>query len=750
VTSNSAATAPNVRELDESLLDAKVSIPRPRRGVVSRSELIDVARASDCRVIGVTAPAGYGKSTLLVQWALAEDRQVGWVSLDRLDDDPGVLLTLLASAYVKASSSNHELVADISGVGVSTLGRAAPRLASVLRKSSTPFVLMLDDLHELQSSACHDVLSVVISAIPLGSQLVATSRFEQPHMPRLRASGDALELLTSDLALDVTGAQQIFSKSQVNLTMEQASELTDRTEGWPVGLYLASLIAQESGSGQTLEVSGEDRYVADYLYRESLSRLPEATQHFLRWTAVPDRFTASLCDALLEQDGAQEQLRALEGVSMFLVPLDRRRDWYRYHSLFREFLLGELRRVEPDALTKLHLRAADWYESKGYPAMAVEHLLRTRESERCSHLIAALTLPTYQAGQMSTVLRWLVALGDAAIESYPPLAVLAGWMATLSGHTQEAERWAAFIDTATFDGTPVDGSASFESSRAMLRGFMCPVGPEQVTSDATLAVAQEPAWSPWCDIALGLLGEAHLLEGENDKAAALFTEASTLQEAETGNADSLVVSESELASLAMNDGRWSAAAAHIQLAIETIDEHRMHDYPPSLLAFAGAARLAVRRGDLAEANRRLTQAMRARPSCTYVLPFLAVRARLQLAQVCLSLADRSTARHLLREIDDILLRRPNLGVLVDQVSEFRRILASSADIGATGASPLSPAELRLLPYLQTHLTIREIGDRLFVSRNTVSSEVASIYRKLGVSSRSEAVEQATTLGLLGG
>jgi LuxR family transcriptional regulator, maltose regulon positive regulatory protein len=750
VTSNSPATAPIVRELDELLLDAKVSIPRPRRGAVSRSELIDVARASDCRVIGITAPPGYGKSTLLVQWANAEDRQVGWVSLDRLDDDPGVLLTLLASAFVKASSSNQELIADVSGVGISILGRAAPRFTSVLRTSPIPFVLMLDDVHELQSSACHDVLSMVISAIPPGSQLVATSRFEQPDMPRLRASGDALEFVASDLALGATGAQQIFSEAKVSLTMEQAAELTDRTEGWPVGLYLAALIAREDSGDHKLEVSGEDRYVADYLYRESLSRLPEATQHFLRSTAVPDRFTASLCDALLEEHGAQEQLHALEGASMFLIPLDRRRDWYRYHSLFREFLLGELRRVEPEALTKLHLRAADWYESNGHPAMAVEHLLSTTERERCIHLVAKLTLSTYQAGQMSTVLRWLATLGDAAIESYPPLAVLAGWMATLSGHTQEAERWAAFIDSATFDGTPVDGTASFESSRAMLRGFMCPVDPEQMASDATLAVAQEPAWSRWRDIALGLLGEAHLLDGEDDKAASVFTESSSLREAETGNADSLVLSESELALLAMHDGRWSEAAKHLQLALDTVDEHRMHDYPPSLLAFAAAARLSVHRGDLADANRRLTQAMRARQYCTFVLPFVAVRVRLQLAQVYLALADRTTARHLLREIDDILLRRPNLGLLVDQVEKFRLILTSSTEIGATGASPLSPAELRLLPYLQTHLTIREIGERLFVSRNTVSSEVASIYRKLAVSSRSEAVEQATMIGLLGG
>jgi LuxR family maltose regulon positive regulatory protein len=168
-----------------------------------------------------------------------------------------------------------------------------------------------------------------------------------------------------------------------------------------------------------------------------------------------------------------------------------------------------------------------------------------------------------------------------------------------------------------------------------------------------------------------------------------------------------------------------------------------------VLAFAGAARLAVHRGDRAEADRQLTQAMRARPSCTFALPFLAVRLRLQLAKVHYAIGDRTTARHLLHEIDDILLQRPALGALVDQVSEFRQILTSSPQPEATGAPPLTPAELRLLPYMQTHLTIREIADRLFVSRNTVSSEVSSIYRKLGVSSRHDAVQRATTIGLLG-
>jgi LuxR family transcriptional regulator, maltose regulon positive regulatory protein len=393
---------------------------------------------------------------------------------------------------------------------------------------------------------------------------------------------------------------------------------------------------------------------------------------------------------------------------LFLIPLDRRREWYRYHALFREFLLGELRRVEPDVIMKLHLRAADWYGSNGSPAVAVEHLLNTTERDRCVQLVTELILPTYQAGQMSTVQRWLSALGDAAIEAYPPLAVLAGWVAGLTGQTGEAQRWAAILDAASFDLVPVDGTASFDSGRAMLRSIMCAAGPEQAMTDASFAVAHEPPWSPWRDTALGLCAEAHLLTGDLDRAAALFAE-SCAQAATAGNPSTVALSESELALLAMDRGQWAEAAERVDRALAVIDEARMYDYVICVIAFAAAARLWMHRRDPSEANRQLTRAMRARPSLTIALPYLAVRVRLKLAKVYSALADQTTARHLLREIDDILLHRPALGVLVDEVSQFREILTSSPVVGATGASPLSPAELRLLPYLQTHLTIREIG-----------------------------------------
>lgn len=737
-------------ELDRLLLDAKLTVPdRPARGSVSRAALIEAARASGLRVVGVTAPAGYGKSTLLAEWAHLERRPVAWASLDRFDDDPAAVLALLAAAYAGITPGMDRLADDVRGHGVSALGRAAPLLASALRSSPAPFVLMLDDLHELRSPACHDVLSVVFAGIPRGSQVVAASRGEQPHLPRLRATGDAFEITASDLAIDAAGAQQIFAGVQVPLDHDDAIGVVERTEGWPVGLFLAAAIARDGG-GDALAVSGDDRYVADYLYRESMAKLPADHQRFLRRTAVLDRFTAPLCDAVLGTANAQDVLRGLEASDVFLVPLDRRREWYRYHALFREFLLGELRRVEPDALLELHLSAADWFEQHGSPAMAIEHLLHnSTERERASHLVASIALTTYQSGQLTTVQRWFAGLGAPSIEAYPPLAVLAGWITALTGQTHKAERWAAVLDAASFERAPDDGSSSFESARAMLRSIMCAAGPQQALADAAFAVAAEPVWSPWHDQALALLGEAQLMTGEPELARHSFAECST-SAAARGNTDVLIVSEAELAVLAIDRGAWDESAAHVETALAAIERRRMHDYSTAVLAFASAARLALHHGDPAEAKLQLTRAMRARPTCTYAIPYLAVRVRLQLAKVSWAMADHATARHLLREIDDVLLHRPALGALVDEVAEFRVFIASTEVADSAGGPPLTPAELRLLPYLQTHLSIREIGERLFISRNTVSSEVGSIYRKLGVSTRSEAVERALVIGLLGG
>jgi len=737
-----------VPELRQLLLDAKFSIPQPRPGSVSRARLIEVACSTGRRIVGVTAPAGYGKSTFLAEWARVEDRRVAWVSVDRFDDDPAALLTSLAAAYCRAGLGSVDLIADVAGAGASALGRAAPRLAAQIRASAVPFVFMLDDLHEVQSPATHDVLGMVISAIPAGSQLAAASRSEQPHLPRLRAVGDVQEFGPGDLALDSAGAQQVFANAHVSLTPELAAAVAERTEGWPVGLYLSAVIAREN-KGQVETVTGDDRYVADYLYREALTGQPEDIQRFLRHTAVLEQLCGPLCDAVLGSPGAAEPLRRLEASNLFVIALDRRRQWYRYHALFREFLLGELSRTEPDVIRALHQRAADWYEANGSPELALEHLLHTDDWDRSVRLTAKLSFPTYMAGHLSTVQRWYAALGDANIARYPPLAVMACWESVLTGDIAKAARWAAVVDAASFDGEPATGAASFDSARALLRAAMCASGPERMMADAAYCAAQEPAWSQWRSTALWSLAEAHLLAGHLDQARALFAEASTAA-ATMNNWDDVTMSEAQAAWLAMDRGEWQEAADRLKLALDTIDNQRLHDYVFSLPAFAGAARLSLHHGHVKETHRQLTRAMRARPTATYLLPYHAVRLRLQLARVYLALAEPATVHQLLREIDDIVRHRPALGTLTDEVKDFRDVLESRVAPKTAGMLPLTSAELRLLPYLQTHLPADKIAERLFLSGHTVKAQRRAIYRKLGVSTRNDAVQAAMTLGLLGG
>ena len=728
------------------MLEAKLSMPQLLGGSVSRAELIDSARTSGCRAVGITAPAGYGKSTLMAQWAATEDRPVAWVSFNRFDDDPTLLVALLAAAHARVAPSDSSLVAAVGGNGVSVLSRAAPRVAAAFSAAPTPFVLMLDDLHEIHNPACLDVLEIVIARVPPGSQVVTASRSQQRHLPRLRASGIGMELTARDLALDMAGAEQIFADAKVTITPEFAATVTERTEGWPAGLYLAALIAGESP--EQTAVSGEDPFIADYLYSEALMQLPEVTQRFLRRTAVLEQVCAPLCDAVLQESGAQDLLRSLEASSLFLSPLDRHREWYRYHGLFREFLLSELRRIEPHIEAQLHLRAADWYEANNSPARGIEHLLRTDERERAVGAIDALARPTYFLGLVTTVERWFDTLGDATIRASPALALLYGWLTALTGQSNETDRWAGVLGKAGFGGTEPAGDTTFDAGWKLLRSLLCGNGPEQAMDDALHAVEGVPVESVWRSTTLSVLAEAHLLVGAVDRARELFAESATMA-AQRSNSTVITLAESELAMLAMDDGRWSEAAEHLDRSLEVIEANRLDDYALSVLTFAGAARLAAHRGDRRATERQLGRAMRSRPSLTWALPYLAVRPRLQLAKVYARLGESQSSRQLLSEIDEILTHRPALGTLVDEVSDLRRMLTESEQLGVTGSPPLSPAELRLLPYLQTHLTLREIAERLYVSRNTVNTQVGAVYRKLSVSSRNEAVQLATAIGLLG-
>lgn len=747
VTETLRETGVGTPDLHAVLLHGKTQPPPPRPGAVSRSALIDRARTSGARVVSVTAPAGYGKSTLLAEWAASEDRTVAWASLDRTDADPASLLSVIAAAAASFSPAAAGVVSEMRGIGTGALGRSAPMLAGALAAAPAPFVLFVDDLHWADSHECQDALEVLLGRVPAGSHVVLASRREPALVGRLRVAGDAWEITTADLSLDHASARVLFDHAgAADVDDADLHTIVERCEGWPTGLSLCALVARSGGDAAS--VTGDDRFVADFLYRECLARLPEDTQVFLRRAAVLDQFSAASCNAVLDIEDARARLRDLEDANLFLIGLDHHRGWFRFHALFREFLQTELERAEgAAAVAALHRRAARWHDDHGMPAQAVEHLLLAGEIESAAERIAELGLPMYQRGRVSTVRRWLSELGDGLVRTYPPLVVSMTWTAVLLGEVSAGERWARILAAFDVESLPEEDRLSFESARAMVRAAMCERGHERVVTDAAYAMKHEPPTSPWRDQALHLWGSARLLVDDPIGAQAAFEEAVEVA-AVAGNADTVILSEPELALLAIEAGRWGAARAHAERGVDAIASSHMDGYPTTALALAVAARVALHDGDREEGARLLSRGMRARVGCTHLLPYLSIRARMQLAKAHIAAGDRSAAWHLLKEIDDLLRKRPDVGAVAAQAAELRVALAAEPVAG--GSVPLTPAELRLLPYLQTHLTIAEIGQRLFISRNTVSSEVGSIYRKLGVTTRGGAVDRASALGLLGG
>lgn len=735
-------------DLQSVLLSSKIQTPPFRHSAVSRNALIQRARDSGARVVSVTAPAGYGKSTLLAEWAAVDPRNVAWVSLDRTDDDPAALLSVIAAASSGLSPAAAAVVADMRGVGPVALGRSAPLLAGALAAAPADFVLFVDDLHWADSADCQDALEVLLARVPRGSQIVVASRREPPLIARLRAAGDAWEIAVDELAIGAAGARIIFDEAGAeSVEDDDLNSIVERCEGWPTGLFLSALVARSGGDAAS--VSGDDRYLADYLYRECLARLPEDLQLFLRRVSVLEQLSAASCNEVLGIEDSRSRLHEIEAANLFLVPMDRRRGWFRFHALFREFLLVELERAEgAAAVADLHRRAAAWHEDHGAPALAVEHLLQAGDTDQAAQRVAELGLPLYQRGQVSTVRRWLLELGESRVRDHPPLVISMTWTAMLLGEVAAGERWSRVLGSIDVAAIPADGRSEFESARAMVRAALAEHGVDQVVADAAFALEHEPVTSMWRDQALHLWGSARLLVGDAPGAKRAFEEAVDVATV-MGNTDTVLLSEPELAILAMDTGDWDLAHEHVVRAVAAIDANHMDGYPTTALALAVAARVAVHQGDRDEGDSLLARAMRARVGCTYLLPYLSMRVRLQLAKTYVAIGDRSAAWHLLREIEDLLRKRPDVGVVAAEAEELREGLAEEPSSGS-GSVPLTPAELRLLPYLQTHLTIAEIGQRLFISRNTVSSEVGSIYRKLAVTTRGAAVERASALGLLGG
>jgi LuxR family maltose regulon positive regulatory protein len=700
----------------------------------------------------VVAPPGYGKTTVLAQWAERTGR-VGWVGIDRHDNDPIVLLTYVAVALDRVEAIDPEIVHAVASPGALPV-TVVPRLAAALEVMSGPVVLVLDNLESLEDRSSLDVvaaLAVQFAARPVaGSHLVLASRARPPlPMGRLRALGGVMEVGVEELAMDQREARALLEGAGVRLAEAEAAELHRRTEGWPVGLYLAAL-SRKAGSPPSTEgvqFSGYDRFVADYLWSELLARLPAETVSFLTRTAMLDRMCGPLCDAVLDTGGSAAILESLAGSNLLLVPMDRRGEWYRYHHLFGDLLAAELVRREPELVPELHRRAAVWYEANGLPEAAVDHAQAAGDTDRVARLVAGLIQPTAAAGRVDTVRSWLEWFEDRRlIDRYPAVAVLGAMVHALWGQPATAERWADTAAEGSFAGTLPDGS-TLQSYWSLLRALWCRDGVDRMRADVQACLAGLSPRGQVRAIALLLEGISYLLEGDGDRADPLLIRTVEVG-TRAGALPAVSIALAERCLVAIERHRWDEAATLADQARTIVLSGRLEDYVPITVVYAVLARTAAYQGQAQRAQAHLARAARLRPRLSYATPQLAVQALLELGRAYLALGDGAGAKETLREANDILHRRPNLGVLPEQADELRSRLTTIHE-RIIGASSLTRAELRLLPLLSTHFTFREIGDRLYISQNTVKRQAVFIYRKLGVSSRSQAVQRAQELGLGG-
>jgi LuxR family maltose regulon positive regulatory protein len=745
-----AAPAPAL-EVSES----KIRVPPLRPGLVSRTALVNRLRASSAvPVVAISAPAGYGKTTLLAQWAGRDARPFAWVSVDERDADAIVLLRHVAGATHAIRPLDPQLLEALVDPGDSMWTSALPRLASALSSYPEPFVIVLDDAHLLRSRESLEAVGVLGDHLPTGSAIVLAGR-RTPRLPIavLRAEGKLFELGTEQLALTPREGQLFLRSLGLDLSFADVTSLVRDCEGWPAGVYLAALTLQEGETrvrrdGEPLRLNGRDANLAAYIRSEYLSHLRPGALRFLRRTAILDQMCGGLCDAVLDDRSSGRELEQIEQSNLFLVPLDAERVWYRYHRLFRDVLRRELAEREPKLIPVLHRRAAQWYEAHGDPESALEHARAAGDLDRFARILTTIAQPMYDSGRVATVERWLQRFNKPALlERYPAVALHGSWIHARRGRSVEAERWLEIAEGAIGKGRPSRQTAVMRSWVSVIRASLCGDGVYQMIADAETALSQLPRDSSLRPSALIALGAGYVLLGQTERADAILASAAA-EAARIGATDTqvLAIGERSIIAAAQND---AATADRLALeAHELLEKSSLDGYGTTAIALTASARAALRHGRWDDARTELGKAEElASHFDRGSFPWFVLQSRIELARAYLALRETPAVRAQLTEIRQLLRDRPHVGVLADEAAALEREVEAIPDVDGTRAA-LTPAELRLLPLLATQLSFREIGEQLYVSRNTIKTQAISVYRKLGVASRSGAIDCATRLGLI--
>jgi LuxR family maltose regulon positive regulatory protein len=742
----------NGNDLGAPLLKTKLEAPGCPRLVVRENLIHALSQGRALPLTLVYGPAGSGKTMLVAQWraSSADGLPTAWVSLDAGDNDPARFWSYVIEALRSVLPGFGEAaLAMLRAPGAALVDGALLQLSNELVDVTGQSALVLDDYHVIDDERIHKGMASLLAHLPNTLRVVITSRVEPPlGIGTLRARAQLNEIDAGRLAFSRSEAELLLNDiHHLGLPADAVGRLHERTEGWAAGLYLAvlSMRGREDVSSFIESFAGSDRRVVDYLGAQVLAEQPDDEVAFLLETSVLERFCAPVCDAVTGAQNARAMLDRIERSNYFLVALDPSHDWYRYHHLFGELLRHELERTQPGSVPELHRRAGRWFLDAELVSEAIEHLTAAGELEEVTDLIAAHWLPFTNAGQRATVARWLEALPRDHILSDARLCLAQARTALMVGNRNEILPW---LDLAESAPRHPNDEARFREQLTVFRAMASEqLGDMRKAQQLAGQLVPRDGSSFWHALAASNLATAaHWLD--DDGAAQLFDSALALNNDQIAMLS--VFARGLLALIAADGGDWHACATHVAAGFDFIRARGLEEYGQCGMVHVAHGRLLLHDRRVSEARSELERAaVLARRGLGVVeLGYVLVT----LAELLRELGERRAARELVLEAHELISSAREPGTLVPRLiaqaqSRLRLVLhpAGARSVATDELTPREEAVLRLLP---SGLSATEIGRELGISRDTIKTHTKSIYRKLGTSSRRDAVARARALELL--
>jgi len=679
------------------LLSTKLYIARPRPDLLPRPRLTQ--RLNDGlhrKLTLISAPAGFGKTTLLSEWSLQSKRPVAWISLDEGDNDPARFWAyFIAALQTLQVNVGDAALAAFQSPQPPPMEVVLTALINEIAIIPEPFALVLDDYHVIETQPVHSALTFLLNHLPPQMHLIIATRADPPlPLARLRGRGQLTELREADLRFTTDEAAAFLNQAMgLNLSAEQVAALEERTEGWIAGLQLAALSMQGRSDipGFIAAFAGSHRYILDYLAEEVLQRQPEGVQTFLLQTAILDRLSGPLCDTVTGQGDSQTMLERLERANLFLVPLDEERRWYRYHRLFAELLRAYLQREQPNRVPGLHRRASEWYEQNGLLAEAVGHALAAKDFERAARLVEQAAPQMLMRGELVTLLGWLAALPDERIRAWPALCTYYAWVLTLTGQLDAVEPRLQDAEQGLQPDIPAAELQDLLGQIAAIRAYIAALHRDvpHAIELARQALEHLPEENPAVRAFVAFtLGGACLLSDDVAEACQAFAEASALGRA-AGNVHVAIPALCNLAGLRALQGQLHQAAGLYQEALELATPSLAHQregrggrtLPVAAMAYSGLGGLLYEWNDLEGAMRHLREGIEQSKQWGNVDALASSYARV--ARVLQAQGDEAGALEALKEAGQLVRRHAVIPTTAARVAAYQASLwLAQGNLGA--------------------------------------------------------------------